>query len=147
MKRLFGILVAVAVIVLPVQAAGQEAAPATSEDAAPAAGQAGKLARAVFTTEIRDREPVDEIQSVGRDIAKVFFYTELQGMEGQTVTHRWSYQGEVKAEITFYVRAWRWRVYSSKNLVREWIGDWTVDIIGGDGSIIETRTLTRNDNT
>ncbi len=147
MKKLFGILVAMAVIVPPFQAAGQEAAPATSEGAAPVARQAGKLARAVFTTDIRDREPVDEIQSIGRNIAKVFFYTELQGMEGETVTHRWSYQGEVKAEITFYVRAWRWRVYSSKNLVREWIGDWTVDIIGGDGNIIETRTLTRNDNT
>lgn len=147
MKKLFGILVAVAVIALPFQATGQEAAPATSEGATPAASQVGKLARAVFTTDIRDREPVDEIQSIGRNIAKVFFYTELQGMEGQTVTHRWSYQGEVKAEITFYVRAWRWRVYSSKNLVREWIGDWTVDIIGSDGNIIETRTLTRNDNT
>lgn len=147
MKRLFGIFVAVAVIVLPIQAAGQEAAPATSEGSAPAATQVGKLVRAVFTTGILDKEPVDDIQSVDRNLKKVFFFTELHGMEGQTVTHRWTYQGKVKAEITFYVRAWRWRVHSSKNLVREWIGDWTVAVVGSGGNIIETKILTRNDNT
>lgn len=145
MKKLFGIFLAVAVIVLPVQAAGQEAAPAASEGSAPAVPRVGKLARAMFTSGIQDREPVDEIQSVDRNVMKVYFFTELHGMEGQTVTHRWSYQGEVKAEITFYVRAWRWRVHSSKNLVREWIGDWTVSVVGGNGDIIETRTLSRND--
>ena len=146
MKRLFVIFVAVVVIVLPIQAAAQEASPAASEGAAPAASQVGKLVRAVFTTGIQDREPVDEIQSVNRDLTKVYFFTELHGMEGETVTHRWIYQGEVKAEITFYVRAWRWRIHSSKNLVREWIGDWTVDVVGGGGNIIETKVLIHNDN-
>ena len=138
MKTLFVIFVAVVVIVLPIQAAAQEASPA--------APQVGKLVRAVFTTGIQDREPVDEIQSVNRDLTKVYFFTELHGMEGETVTHRWIYQGEVKAEITFYVRAWRWRIHSSKNLVREWIGDWTVDVVGGGGNIIETKILIHNDN-
>lgn len=146
MKSLYGIFVA-AVIVLPIQATGQETAPATSEGSSPAATQVGKLVRAVFTTEVQDKEPVDEIESIDRNLKKVFFFTELHGMEGQTVTHRWVYQNEVKAEITFYVRAWRWRVFSSKNLVREWTSDWTVSVIGSDGSIIETKTLTHNDNT
>lgn len=146
MKSLYGIFVA-AVIVLPIQATGQETAPATSEGSSPAATQVGKLVRAVFTTEVQDKEPVDEIESIDRNLKKVFFFTELHGMEGQTVTHRWVYQNEVKAEITFYVRAWRWRVFSSKNLVREWTSDWTVSVIGSDGNIIETKTLTHNDNT
>ena len=44
-------------------------------------------------------------------------------------THRWTYNGEVKASVEFNVRGPRWRVYSSKNMTPEWTADWTVDVL------------------
>ncbi len=124
MKSVFG-LIAVLAILLPAQAFAQEAT----------------VARAQFTTGIDNREPVDAIESRAVSMAKIYFFTEFQGMEGQTIIHRWKYMGETKAELTFNVRGWRWRVYSSKNMIPEWTADWTVDVVDSDGNVLVTKTL------
>lgn len=130
MKTVYGILAALMVL-LPVQAFAQEAV--------------GTVARAQFTSGILDREPVDEINSISTGTDKVYFFTEFQGMEGKTMVHRWKYMGEVKAELTFNIGSQRWRVYSSKNLIPEWTADWTVEIVDGDGNVMETKTLSHSD--
>lgn len=124
MKSVFG-LIAVLAILLPAQAFAQEAT----------------VARAQFTTGIDNREPIDAIESRAVSMAKIYFFTEFQGMEGQTIIHRWKYMGETKAELTFNVRGWRWRVYSSKNMIPEWTADWTVDVVDSDGNVLVTKTL------
>lgn len=99
------------------------------------------VSRAQFTTAILDREPTDELATIGAGMDKVFFFTELRNMEGTTVTHRWSLNGAVMAEVSFNVRASRWRVYSSKTLLPEWRGDWVVDIVDEAGAVLETKTI------
>ena len=85
-------------------------APAAPPAAAPASDA---VVRAVFTTAVADREPADQITSLKNDVPQVYFYTELIDLEGQSVTHKWEYAGEVKAEVRFDVKAPRWRVWSS----------------------------------
>lgn len=101
----------------------------------------GKVSRAQFTSAILDREPVDEVTSIDSTTSKIFFFTELRNLEDRTVTHRWTHGGEVKAEVIFKVRGSRWRVYSSKTLLPEWIGDWTVEVISEDGTVLGTYEL------
>ena len=108
-------------------------APAAPPAAAPASDA---VVRAVFTTAVADREPADQITSLKNDVPQVYFYTELKDLEGQTVTHKWEYAGEVKAEVRFDVKAPRWRVWSSKKLDPSWTGEWTVSVVDGSG---ETR--------
>lgn len=99
------------------------------------------VSRAQFTSSMLDREPTDDLSAVALNTEKMFFFTELRNMEGTTITHRWSLNGAVMAEVSFNVRASRWRVYSSKTLLPEWRGDWVVDVLDDAGTVIETKTV------
>lgn len=99
------------------------------------------VSRAQFTSAVLDREPTDELSAISPGAENVFFFTELRNMEGTTVTHRWSLNGAVMAEVSFNVRASRWRIYSSKTLLPEWRGDWVVDVVDENGTVLETRTV------
>jgi len=99
----------------------------------------GYVKRAVFTTKIKDREPTNNIKKLDNNRQKIYYFTDLRGMKGQKVKHRWVYKGKVRAEVSFKVNGQRWRVYSSKTLNRGWLGDWTVSTVDRYG-----RTLSRN---
>lgn len=99
------------------------------------------VARAQFTTNVIDREPVDDVTELTNDIDKILFFTELRSMTGQTVTHRWEYNGSVMAEVSFDIGGPRWRVYSSKNLLPSQTGEWKVSVVDGAGDIITEKTF------
>lgn len=125
----------------PAMPASTTEAPAAAETPALPAAPNDAVARAVFTSAIQDREPVDTVHTLSADHDKVFFFTELHGLAGHTITHRWIYQGQVKAEITFVVKGDRWRVWSSKRLVPSLTGTWQVDVVDQGGSVLNSATL------
>jgi hypothetical protein len=102
----------------------------------------GSIARAQFTTQVVELEPVDDLTTVSTEHDEVYFFTELRDFTGQTVTHRWERQGEVIAEVPFQVGGPRWRVYSRKKLLPGWTGDWTVTVLDGEGDAVETWRFT-----
>jgi hypothetical protein len=107
------------------------------EPAAPAATPTSdKVPRAVFTTAVTNREPADQITSLKNDVQQVYFFTELTGLDGQTITHKWEHAGEVTAEVKFDVKAPRWRVWSSKKFDPSWAGEWTVSVVDGSGAVL-----------
>ncbi len=148
-------------------AAAMIAAPALADDAAPAATQknpcapamapaqptqmpatekpapkpAGTVARATFTTGINDHEPDDSIKTLSNDHNKIYYFTELKDMAGQSVTHRWEYNGKVMAEIPFKVGGNRWRVFSSKQLDPSWTGTWKVSVVDASGATLAVNTF------
>ena len=101
-----------------------------------------RVALAQFTTAIENREPIDQITFVGNDVEKVFFYTDLRDLDGQTISHRWLHNGTVVANVPFEVRGPRWRVWSSKRMLPDLIGDWTVEIVTQEGEVIASETFT-----
>jgi hypothetical protein len=106
------------------------------ESAAPAAPAAsGRVARSSFTTAIVDREPQDAVTSLANDRDELAYFTELHGLEGHTVVHRWEYGDEVMAEVGFEVGGPRWRVHSTKNLDPSWTGTWSVTVLA-DGEVL-----------
>jgi hypothetical protein len=102
-----------------------------------------EVARAVFARSIALREPQDVLSSLDPDAQEIFFFSELLGMEGQTVRHRWELDGEVMAEVAFEVGGSRWRVYSSKRLLPGQSGSWTVSVVDGSGKLLRSETLSR----
>ena len=101
--------------------------------------KAGSVARTIFTTAIVDREPVDDLKTLTNSTQRVFFFSDLRGMTGQLITHRWEYDGKTMAEVTFKVgNGARWRVYSSKNLLPEWTGVWKVVVSNDSDTPIKT---------
>ena len=100
-----------------------------------------RVARAQFTRGISKREPVDKLQQLSlsdqeHDSVKLFFFSELKNLKGQTVTHRWLYEDEEVAKIKFRVGGNRWRVYSSKNIQANKSGAWTVTVNDGEGNVL-----------
>ena len=90
--------------------------------------QAGKqrVARGLFSTNIIDREPVDQVIILTNVVDQIYFYTDLRNYQGQTITHRWEFEGRLVTEKKFEVGGSRWRVYSQKDLNPTMIGTWRV---------------------
>lgn len=142
------VLVAAATFTLPALASDVERADAAESPPAPAvsgtgdpAAQEGYVERSTITTNMIDREPQDEVRELTNDHTQVFYFSDLRNLAGETVTHRWEFDGSVIAEIPFAVGGPRWRVHSSKNLLPEWIGEWTVSIVDANGRVLATDTF------
>ncbi len=142
------VLVATATFTVPALATDVERADAAGSTSAPAVSAAGVLAaqegyveRSTITTNMIDREPQDEVRVLTNDHTQLFYFCDLRNLAGETVTHRWEFDGSVIAEIPFAVGGPRWRVYSSKNLLPEWVGDWTVSVVDSGGQVLATDTF------
>ena len=99
------------------------------------------IARSAFTNGIDNREPIDKVGQLTNDKEKIYFFTEITGMAGHTVTHRWEHAGDVKAEVKFNVGSDRWRIWSSKNLQPQWVGEWIVSVIDDAGNTLSEESM------
>ena len=93
----------------------------------------GQVSRAIFTTQVQDREPVDQVLILESKYDKVYFFTDLRHFEGQEIIHRWEHNGHVIAEKEFAVKGPRWRVYSTQQLDASMLGRWTVVVTDKNG--------------
>jgi hypothetical protein len=120
---------------------GDDVPPAAIDPDATGAPKAS-VPRAVFTTSVRELEPQDRIEVLDAETkGSVMFFTELLGLNGRTVRHRWIYNGRVMAEIPFAVLSQRWRVYSSKTLPPGWTGEWTVVVVDEQDRILARKSF------
>jgi hypothetical protein len=103
--------------------------------------QSGNLKRFLFTTAIENREPVGKIDSLSTATDLVYCFTEIVGLKGHTLTHRWTYKNEVQAQVPVNVGSPRWRAFSSKKFLRGWTGEWTVEIVDAEGNILGKKRL------
>ena len=96
----------------------------------------GTVARAQFTTDVIDREPIDNIGATVTveygAIQRVYFFTDLRDMAGSHVIHRWKLDGEEQAGVDFDIGGDRWRVWSSKRLMPGFDGKWSVEVVQDD---------------
>lgn len=99
------------------------------------------ISRAAFTSTIEGREPVEQLKELANDKTAIYFFTEITGMSGHTITHRWEFGGEHKFEMSFSVGADRWRVWSNKTLAPEMTGEWKVVVVDEAGTELRTETL------
>lgn len=101
-----------------------------------------RVSRALFSTAIEEREPVGSIDSLSTEYERVYFFTEITGLAGHTISHLWTLDGDTLADVSFEIGGSRWRIYSSKKLLPSWTGIWKVDVVDEDGSVLATGRLT-----
>lgn len=130
MQKFLKLIVSVLFIVGLAGVGGLSAAASQAEQT-----QTGKqrVARGIFSTNIVDREPVDQVLILSNAVDQIYFFTDLRHYQGQTITHRWEYEGELVTEKTFEVGGPRWRVYSQNDLNPAMTGTWTVVVSDGRG--------------
>ncbi len=98
-----------------------------------------QVADAVVARSIIDRVPVGVAESFPADVGKVWCYTRIKGAEGPTtISHRWYYGERLMAEVPLEVRSALFRTYSSKRILPSWKGEWRVDVVSEDGTVLKT---------
>ena len=124
------------------KAAATEGADEASTEEEATAPVTGSVSRSTFTREVAEREPADEITRLGNDATQVSYFSEVRGMAGKTVIHRWEYDGQMMGEVAFDVGGPRWRVHSMKTLDPSMLGQWTVRVVDVDGNTLSEEKLT-----
>jgi hypothetical protein len=103
---------------------------------------AGQVSRAVFTLGVDNREPILSVDSISSSAyTSISFFTELNDLSGHNITHQWIHNDKVMFEKTFEVNATRWRVWTSKTLIPSWTGQWTVNVLDDDRSVMSSTTF------
>jgi hypothetical protein len=92
------------------------------------------VSRALLTTGVKQREPVDNVCIPEKN--KMTFFTEINNYTNHRVTHRWKYNNKTLFELSFKVRGPRWRVWTSKNIPVKWIGPWVIEVVDEDENIL-----------
>lgn len=151
MKKVFVFSLLSALVALPAYAdyaTGQPAAaaagaqPAAAPQPAAQPKSTGVVARAQFTNEIQDREPVDKVSTLINDKNRIYYFSEIKDAANQKVTHRWEHNGKVMSETSFDIGGDRWRVYSNKTLDPNQTGEWKVSVVDEAGSTLGANTFT-----
>lgn len=96
-------------------------------------GSYGNVARAIFTSNVSNREPMDQLTTWDPNRNVVYFFTEILNGTGTRVTHRWLENGQSVAELHFNIGGARWRVWSSRRYVGQEGEEWTVEVIDDRG--------------
>ncbi len=109
---------------------------AQNEAVALEAKPSAEVASAQFTLAVVEREPTGAIQELSNDHRQIYFWSDLRDLTGTQVLHRWEWNGQVLAEVPFEVSGPRWRVFSSKQLDANWLGDWTVSVVTSTGEVL-----------
>jgi len=99
------------------------------------------ISEAVFSLSVEDRVPIDIIEELDNSLGKIYFFTNIRNLKGEHLTHRWIYDGKVMADVRFEIRGPRWRVWSSKNLWHTWIGEWRVQVLLDDATVLFEKTF------
>ena len=94
------------------------------------------ISNAVFALDVEDRSPINIVEEADNSLGKIYFFTNIRNLSGERITHRWIYQGRIMADVSFNINGPRWRVWSSKNLWHTWIGEWKVEVLADDGSVL-----------
>jgi len=96
----------------------------------------GTVSRSAFTEAVVNREPRGRITELTNDKQFIYYFTELKGLMGQSVIHRWLFNGQVMNEFKFNVGSPRWRVWSNRTLPANNLGRWEVQVVNELGQII-----------
>jgi hypothetical protein len=124
---------AVLLLVLPLVLGGLSAPLGAQESAITVEG--------VIAREVVDRMPVDTGSTFSADVETLWCWTKVTGAEGMALEHVWSFAG-YEWVVPLQIGGSPWRTYSSKKIVAEWKGEWTVTVRDTAGNVLHTMTFT-----
>jgi hypothetical protein len=97
--------------------------------------------RAIICTGITNHEPIDSLTNIPASTGKVFFFTEITGMEGKTITHRWIKEGSKVTDIRISMASNRYRCHSSRSVSGK-TGNWTARVLDENGKTLKEVAFT-----
>ncbi|HVE84505.1 MAG TPA: DUF2914 domain-containing protein [Myxococcales bacterium] len=123
--------------VLPALALAEEPKPAAA-----AGGSGVEIVDAKIATGVTNREPDGAGTSFKADVGKLYCWMKVKGPEGSKVTAAWFKGDEEMGKVELELKHATMRTWSSKTITPEMKGDWRVDIMGPDGTVLQTLKFT-----
>jgi len=72
----------------------------------------------------------------------LYYFTDLRGMAGKTVSHRWLYQGKMVSEVSMQVGdGWLSALHSSVTVAPSMTGRWDVLVCDTAGKALEQESF------
>jgi len=102
---------------------------------------APEINRAIFALEVINKEPSQVFTALPQPVDHVFFFSEVSGLAGHTIRHRWLYDNKVYNEVSFNIGADHWRVWSSKRMDSSRSGTWVAQIVDDYDNILATQSF------
>jgi len=121
---------------VPALALAQETKPAA------AGGGGTEIMAAKVGTGVTNRELDGEASTFKADVGKVYCWMKVKGEVGTKVTHAWFKGTEEMGKVELELKHSVMRTWSAKTITPEMKGDWRVDIIGPDGSVLQSLKFT-----
>ncbi len=105
-------------------------------------GQEVKVLDMQFAVAIQNREPIGISDRFPPDIGKIYCWTEIQTEKVPTkIYHVWMYNGEEMARVELGITYHTFRTWSSKNILPQWKGKWTVIVEDENGNKIAEKSF------
>jgi len=93
---------------------------------------------AVICRDVVDREPVGAGDVFSTDLTKLMCFTRVTGSKGNTeILHNWYFGDKLVAGIPLHVGSTNWRTYSSKKITPMDSGEWKVEILSQDETMLK----------
>ncbi|PAJ72425.1 hypothetical protein CJF42_21245 [Pseudoalteromonas sp. NBT06-2] len=102
------------------------------------------VTRAVLTTSVENKEPVDVLSSQifqSSINGQLFFFTEINNMQLQVVSHRWFFEDTLMAEVELNIFSEKYRTYSSKKIMTKQNGNWRVELVNAKKNILASKSF------
>ena len=130
-KTIFLVLALLAIVAFGV--AAQESAPTSSV----------LSAEAQLCSGISERMPTGMSDKFAPEVGQIYLWCRILGaLEPTTVKHIWSYKGEEMASVELTIKSSSFRTWSSKTILPEWTGDWSVKIVDASGVTLKELSFT-----
>lgn len=103
-----------------------------------------QVERFMLTNGIAKREPQAGIEAIrpdsaNNDMVTVYAFSEVSGLQGQTLRYRWSRNDKVVATVKVGVGGNSWRSYSSKFISSTMQGNWRVELLDASDGVLAFR--------
>ncbi len=96
----------------------------------------------MVTTAVVNREPSGDGSVFPPSTGALYYFTEVDGISTPTqITHIWYYQDQKMVEIPLALEGPRWRTWSSKRILENWVGSWKVEAVDQSGNVLSFQTF------
>jgi|GEM_PF-470553 len=121
----------------------EEVAPAVEKKAVEVAPPMDLTIETQLCAGIEERMPVGAAESFTPDVENVYLWCKVTGATDSTsIKVAWSHGDMEMATVELPVKSAFWRTWSSKRILPEWTGDWTVRVLDAAGNGLKELTFT-----
>lgn len=115
--------------------------PLTEATVSPIIESTIKVSVSQITRGIANRQAVNDLngQIIPKSIRELYYFTMIEGANGQTLYHRWIYKKQVMATIALTIQTDNYRTWSSKRLSSAWQGEWTLEVLDANKDLIHSQ--------